>query len=409
MTALAKHSGTLSVLYRLESTLLLLLAALFPLYQKGIPPLLVLWAVSRMALCFLQKERGWREPFLFCVLSGAFYLIHGLGALYSTDLSAGLFDLEKKLSFLILPLLLAMDTGKTGREKVMGAFLAGNLLAVLICGVHVITNYWTWPEKTYLLWGGHFSVLMHTGYFALYLCFAIFLSLYFLVVKGVRSGWVRGLSITGLPVFLVAVLLTRSKAAFLILVMGVLAFGFWVLMHAPKRRALLGVIGSFLGFLILLLVLVPGLLDRFRVAWDHAVHQPIDKEDPGSTEVRLLAWDASLAVIGKAPIFGVGTGDVEKELKTVYDKRGYGDRMYERKDPHCQYLHTMLALGVPGLALLLGVIGYPLVHAWKIRDVLPGVLGAMILIAALFESVFESQAGIVFFAFFTSVALFLRE
>jgi O-antigen ligase len=114
---------------------------------------------------------------------------------------------------------------------------------------------------------------------------------------------------------------------------------------------------------------------------------------------RLEFWRAATGIIREHPFTGVGTGDVKTAFAEQYEKMNSRLDTQHRLRAHNQYLTMWVTYGILGFVFFLAVVLYPLMNG-GIRNPL---LAVFILIAALSfltEDTLESQAGVMFFAFF---------
>jgi O-antigen ligase len=105
-------------------------------------------------------------------------------------------------------------------------------------------------------------------------------------------------------------------------------------------------------------------------------------------------------LLQKTQLLGVGTGDVKDALISEYDKQTVDEFTIKKLNAHNQYLQTFIALGLAGILVLLILLctitillGYN-----KMYD--GTLLTVIIAFNMLFESMLETQAGVVFIAFF---------
>ncbi len=124
-----------------------------------------------------------------------------------------------------------------------------------------------------------------------------------------------------------------------------------------------------------------------------------------SLTMRFYFWDAAVKVISQHPVFGVGTGDVQAELNKVYER---SDSPLEKdwyKRPHNQFLTIMLALGIPGTVMFILSIFYPAIRFRNYLSVLYWPFFVLALVSFIPEDTLETQAGVVFYAFFNTLFL----
>ena len=132
----------------------------------------------------------------------------------------------------------------------------------------------------------------------------------------------------------------------------------------------------------------------------------LDKNSTESTTERLLIWQSAVSVIKENVLVGVGTGDTNDALLKTYKTNQYSGALESRLNAHNQYLQTFIAIGIIGFLALMSMLFIPLYTALKKRDILYLLLLLLICFNLLFESMFERQAGVVFYAFFNGLFFF---
>lgn len=125
------------------------------------------------------------------------------------------------------------------------------------------------------------------------------------------------------------------------------------------------------------------------------------QKDPNdhSFAMRIAAWQNAADVIKKHPLLGVGIGDVEHELKTNF--KNFNPIVVEknRKNPHNQFLETMVESGFLNGILLLFFAIYLVFYVKNKRQLLLlSALAAVLFSASFFESLLERQATVVAFS-----------
>jgi hypothetical protein len=115
-----------------------------------------------------------------------------------------------------------------------------------------------------------------------------------------------------------------------------------------------------------------------------------------SASGRLMIWKLGLDLVKDAPLLGYGTGDAKDVLIDSYQKAGFTYGAERKLNAHNQFLQTVLAVGIPGLLLLLWVF------AEAIRNREPVFIAWMLVFSlnALTESVLETQKGVLFVSVF---------
>jgi O-antigen ligase len=340
--------------------------------------------------------------------------VYCLGLIYTDNISEGLFDLEVKLSLLIFPIILSIITpeafNKVSVNMIFRSFLAGNILATLICFVNAIVSYISTGNVSDFYYS-KLSVLLHPGYFSMYLSLGVAITLNFLY-----SGWnnLSGLArlfyILLVVWFFTFIILLSSKAGIISIgLVLIIYFGYDVLRSKAVYRGLLSLFMVFLAFYIAFHVF-PRSFGRIEAARDVIVNtDDISTDTKEGTAERILIWKASLRIIKKNVLFGVGTGDVEDELQKEYIIQGYSTAFERTLNAHNQYLQSFIAFGVLGILVFLGVIIIPMYFSLKDGHIVYFLFLVIIGFNFLVESMLERQAGVIFYAFFNSYFFMIKK
>lgn len=186
------------------------------------------------------------------------------------------------------------------------------------------------------------------------------------------------------------------------LIVAVLAL-FFVCAHLGWRGAVFG--GAGLGVAAILVYSASsGLRSRVDLAFTEAASyfdgQPVGEMN--SIGQRLQFYETSLAVAAERPIFGHGTGGFEPAYRKVAEARG----IVPTRNPHNEYLMTLIQGGVVGLVLLVTLF----VVQWRTAATLPEgrstIARALVLtiaIGCLFNSFLMDKTESSFFAIFSAI------
>jgi len=405
---------------KIHHGLTILLAFSLPLYRH-IPPVLI-------ALLFINWliEGNWKEKIAnykihrIALLPCLLYILYCIGMLYTENMEFGMKDLETKLSFLLLPLIFASKPSLTKEEtdKVFQGFILGCATALLFCFFHSLYIYFdemyrihtgklnnTGASTKYFL-SSDLSYFIHPSYFAMYLglCCAYILQLFTLKMPTSSNMNKLILSII-LVVFSISIVFLASK-------MGIIVFLFiclWAIMYIvfKKKYYVLGI-----GFILFLtgsaLFLYKNseiLASRLNVTLNTLESQKLDKTSTESSTVRILIWEQAVLLLKKNLISGVGTGDIKDVLLEKYKQEGMTGAFDHKLNVHNQFLQTSLTIGLPaGLFLILCLL-IPLIISINTRNPILSFFILSFVLNILVESMFEVQAGVLFYAFFNSIFL----
>jgi O-antigen ligase len=334
----------------------------------------------------------------------AFYGLHLLGMTYTSNTASGLFDLEKKISLLIIPLvLLSRPLSMRKTECVLALFVSTCVLLGIIGSIwgfghmyqilqskenagpeHVVTYFIQFPRV----------------YFSLYLMFCLGCVFYFYNKYKQNLTQSQKVGLLVMVLLMVAFLFQMaSRMNLILLVVFSFALGFYELVVKRKKIQLAFTIG-FIGFVFFLLAFtqIPH-LKRFMS--DFTKKTELEKGDAyNSVNLRVEKMKSAKEVIAQNWLWGVGIGDVQDALNEEYRKRGFELGYTVNLDTHNQYLQTWIGLGIFGLLLLVSFYAFTLWEAFQVRNFLLFFLILHFGIASLSEALLITQKGIVFFSLF---------
>jgi O-antigen ligase len=363
------------------------------------------------------KKANWVIPFL------VFFLLHVLGIWYSEDAASGSFEVEKKLSFIVLPLIAA--TGPVPDATTWKSLSRGFIFSCLTLVVLSFYFSWTgiggvdgshnfdiqtaenfhrlnpgaspmWEYFSYIQLGDWIDV--HPAYFSMYLIFCCAL----LMDEMRQDNRIKAINATLIVIFVFFIALLSSRIA--IISLGVVLI--YLLQGVLKSRVLRIAVGAAcIGGLFVMILINP--VSRYRI-FQEPLLTPIEIsptiKEWNSVNLRMLEWKASLAGIREAWVLGVGPGDGQAYLNNYYSNFSDATALLTY-NAHNQYLQTTLELGMAGL-LALGVCLFkPLFFSLNLHPVFVAFI-ILFSLMCLTESMLARQKGIVFFTLFES--LFLR-
>jgi O-antigen ligase len=388
-------------------------AFLLPVYGKIVPSLIALMVLNWLVdLRFLKSFRGiYRDPVRLLILASAFfYLIYLAGMINSVNLAYGWFDLEVKLSLFIFPLIFVTYFADIDwnalLKKVLAAFVAGSLVSTLILlGIAAWRTFAEHAEGAFFYTG--LSWIHHPSYLAMYFTFCTAIVAYWMFRPEERIVKMtpRFLLIL-IAWFSVMVVLLSSKAGILSLAMVFVLIAAYLFFVEKKRGQGLLLAVILLAALYGTVRLMPVSSARFsNMESALAKGDSVSKSSTESNSERVGVWKSAVHAIQRNPWSGVGTGDVKDELMKEYGAEKNTAALKSHLNAHNQYLQTTLALGIPGLLLLLALIVMPAMLAWGKRDYL--FLSFLLIFAfnISVESMLEVQAGVVWFAFLYTLQL----
>jgi len=382
-------------------------------------------------------EGNWQAK--YCVLRQsllihliiALFIMQAVGLAFTDNLIDGWFSLEKKIFFLLIPLALASSTVRLRAKEVkwvMTSFVVACFVGTIICIAHASqeTNLFldgTSSVNPYLATSPDFElhagesekwllfsyvslsegIGLHPTYFSMFLAFSIiFLLSQFAVILRPIDRIALLLLIVYFTLFIVFL---SSRIVIVALSIVYVVVLIRCIMTKSKSMAVLA--AGMAVFFVSVLFINP--VARYRNL--EAIKVSALNVEPGghyttAAEIRASLWWLSLASIKQLnPLFGAGTGDVHKVIADASERHQISN-VIQSNDPHNQYLYTLIANGIPALAVLLFCLFIPAYWAWIERDF--QLLGFLFLfsVVCVTESALELQKGIVFFSMMSSLQFF---
>lgn len=381
-----------------------------PLFQRFIP-----WIIAMIVLNWILEwdfkrktqrlfsDISLRYNLLFSVL----YLLYLGGLLYTSNVERGLFDLEVKFSLILFPVMISSLPQeiilKKFKNRIFSSFVYGSWLATFICIIVAINKFIDSHSSSEFFYT-KLSLFLHPGYFSIYLNFAVAILVYYLFEGSSNTLFRKKFLIYFLIAwFFVFIVLLSSKAGIISLAIILIICSLY---YYLKRRKLLKssmlIAGIALMFFMSYL-LFPRSYGRLKTAAEVISNtEEISADTEEGTGERILIWKASLEIIKNNFLIGTGTGDVKDELMKQYTDKRISTARARSLNAHNQYLQTFIALGIGGVVVLILMIVIPAISAMKHDSIIYFLFIIIIAFNFLVESALETQAGVVFYAFFNS-------
>jgi O-antigen ligase len=378
----------------------LLIAFSLPIYIYIVPFFIVILFLNWIA------EGNFKEKFLFLkskflLLFISYYLLYLIGMIWTNNSNSGWFDLRIKLPILAFPLIASrlrdiIDTKKM--PKILYSFVAGCFFATVICLSHACYMWFIYNENHYTY--TKLSVVLHPSYMSMY----ILLSVVILLYGFFKNTWQNNKRIFVMILiiwFWFFIILLQSKAGILIASFMFLVFAIILFVVYKKYLQIiipfLVIAGSY--YCVNHFVFASG-NSRIESAKNSILNAKIDTSTVESNQARILVWKASGEIIKSNFLYGVGTGDIKDELDKMYIKMNMTGIFEEHLNAHNQYLQSALGLGILGIINIILIFLLPFIYSIKEKNYLYAFFLIIVGLNLFVESMFETQAGVMFYAFF---------
>ncbi|HMQ46302.1 MAG TPA: O-antigen ligase family protein [Saprospiraceae bacterium] len=236
----------------------------------------------------------------------------------------------------------------------------------------------------------------HVAYASIIVVFMPYV--WFLRLEYNKGSWKRNAIFWSLPILLLAVQMSYTRAAYVALFIAIGAY-FIIRLRWTKWILLLAALGTVLGLTFMAtqnryLEYAP----NFETTVSHQdfnnlITATYEMEDISTME-RLYRWVAGFQMSIEKPLVGFGPGNFYTFYKsyTVTSFQTYVSDNPDQSGIHSYYLMTMVEQGVPGLLLFVLLLAYALLHGEQLYHQTPqasdkrmvmAVLLSLIVIAAL--------------------------
>lgn len=353
-----------------------------------------------------QFQKNWKYILLF---SSVFW-VYAFGLLYTENMDYGILDIILKFSFLVFPVIFGLLSTKqisiNNFHLILQSFVALTFISALLCLFNASNKYMIQGESAVFFYS-QLSSLMHPSYYALYLNFALIIMLYqILDTNSISHKSIRITYKILVPFFIVFIILLESKAGLLSL-FSILAFvSLYVFIYQKKMKKALVYTSLSIVLISTIFTLIPNSTNRIDAVVE-SVEEAGTAENHSVSAARIYLWQAAWELFKEKPLFGYGTGDVKDVLLQEYSLQNNTRAVTQNYNPHNQFLQSAVAVGILGLLSMLLIVAFPIYFGFKKRNLLYFLLGILMAINLLVESMFERQAGVMFFTFFNSFIFFV--
>lgn len=327
-----------------------------------------------------------------------YFLNHVFGLIYSPDLTEGINDLIKKLSFFILPIIIISDYPYIKKELVYikKTFIISLLIYFITCLFQAYYSYMEGnPLAFFYIHLLHFNK-MHPSYISMFLILAI---AFIYELANSESKWYYVL----MPIFIINTLLLSARTEIFILFLVLIIIGTYHFVSS-KKYFLAFINGALILFIsIASVIYIPELNTRFSAL---LTGEETPKNIKDIKNDRNVLWSYTIESIQSKPILGLGTGSSNLFFKTKFksntDFKGDKEKL---NNSHNQYLQQFLVLGIVGFISCIYLYFFIFYKSLYYKNLNLFILSITIIISSFTECILETQSGIVFLTFFYSLLI----
>lgn len=335
----------------------------------------------------------------FLALTFVFW-ITVLGYFNSEDTSYWLSRVRIRLPFLALPLVFYWIPW---REKNRRMVMMLALTLIFCASTYVSIQYWmhydAWNEL--LKSGSPIPVPMqdHIRYAQLQ-AFILISGIYWLKCDTKLGINIRRLFWFALAGIFFFIHLLAVRSGLLIAYSGLLVLFLLNIFEWKKWQVLVGIfLLSLIAFSTI--YFIPSLKAKVNyMIWDIRTYQEgehLNNSDSG----RWISYEAGLKLWKQNKLFGIGPGDMDNALEQLYKKDYPNEANY--KQPHNQFLNTMVASGILGLVIFIIIWLMLFVFGLKTNNPLLCALTIATIASFMVESPLETARGTALIGFWLSL------
>lgn len=385
----------------------LMLALLLAMTWKNLAPLflvlsLILAFTDRNSWAHFRKSIFSPGSVLFWMV--VFYVFHIVGMAWSSNTAFGWADVGMKLSFLVVPLIVA--TGRMQLPFRKWIHWAVDIMTLIVIGLLLLAVWKSFaaPEDNHwaYFFESEFSTFIHRSYWATYCAIGASWALYDWVTRR-PFRFFTWRSFTFLILF-TATILTISKAGIIILdVVCFLVLAHQVVVRKWWRVAIPGVI-LLIAMIVGLGFLSPRIASRFQeIPKAFTTVKTENNPETESNAARIIMWSTALRVIETNWLAGTGTGDVKDVLIAKNLELGNTGVAEKKLNAHNQFLNSWVQLGLAGFLFIVAIFGMSFRNALRYKNFPVTLMALAFFMTMLFESFVETQAGIIPFCLMMAI------
>lgn len=378
------------LLHKIHIILWILFFIALPWSVKFVSLLLGLLLISSLTQFYLDHKKKINNNPVGLLFITLFILI--IIRFSFDEIKESLFIIEKRLVFLILPLIFIFSQtqfkNKT-REKLFIFFSASCIfLTIYLFTINYFIFLQSKKQMSHIWQYSYFTraANFHPVYFTIYLDFVfIFLLYYFLKYQKNLSFFIKILLLFCISFVFYTIIFIQARVAIISLSLVIIFFLLNFLFKKNKNRILI--------MLALILIGIPLIFNFTKI------NPSFNRFDSftNALKERTYKWKAAWNIGINSPIFGVGPIKSKELLYYEYLKLGHDEGITRKYNSHNEYLHIFMAHGIIGLIVFLGLLFFGLLKGVYYNNFL--FIGFIFIMSMFFltENVLSTQKGIVFF------------
>ncbi|WP_224999732.1 O-antigen ligase [Cesiribacter sp. SM1] len=387
--------------------------ALFPILSVSLRSnFTIIWCVVTFA-AGLYGNAGKRSDLIYWMLPIGLFLMFTASLVYTDNLPAGLFVIEKSVPLAVFPLMLFWNKLQLKNKHfdiALTVYVAACfLLACYLLGMYIF-SYESDPSVP-----PHFEEIQkrqyaeqitgtHPTYLSTFILFAGIICIDQLSSRKSTFFQILGKAFIIVVFIGVSMLLAARMPmiAFVVTLFFQLLVAQWSLL---KKLMLVAVV---LGILVLSIIAIPTIRQRALETIETKYELP-EGEHFNSTNLRVGIFHCTKEILEDHYFLGTGVGDAQSVLNNCLHTLPTDAYRQIDYNTHNQFLGVWVKTGLPGLFLLLAIFVVGLWFSYRERNFLLAMFLIFSLICFQTEELLSRQAGITFFMYFYILLKFSKS
>lgn len=403
------------------AALLVVFSFTLPFYWNTV----FIWLLLATWLFSLKYKSTWRhyaaQP-AYWVLA-AFFFLNAASYFWSANKDQSVFDSVSKLVLVLFPVVLGAGANICAKrlEQILAAFVLTITATGVYAFIHATLRWQIDGLSSHFFYHdlvrGHAANAVYTAWYVFGALAAIFLGTWNHYFKGYWQA-LKWVCAALLMVFLALLSSRMLLVVFIVLVIPLYLYR--LIIHSKRSWVKVVLIITTAGSIVAAFSLTGNPVEqRYRAVMNRNIHIAFLPEYRdtiphfNNLTLRLFVWRCGMDNIKEHNLWlsGSGNGDLHTlqnerfaalGLTEDYQKKSYNN--IQGMNLHNMYMEAFVTLGIPGLMLILAIVLLPFFFLKKTSQ--PFFFAAFHIVSLLFfvqESALQTQAGIIFWAFFTSI------
>ncbi|MFN6092409.1 MAG: O-antigen ligase family protein, partial [Bacteroidota bacterium] len=302
---------------------------------------IVCWVLIGLISLFLKEHRSLMinqfksEKYLW--LLPALYVMHLLGVLWTSNYSQAGLDLQIKLTFLLLPIILSsFQIDDAFINKIRRYFIGGVLVSCIYLLAISFNSYFHSRQLSVFFYSELSSHLMHPTYFSLYLNAALIFVFHEMILSNHRRTIWMGAAFMILFFSMIILLSARTAEATAFISILVMIVLYWKKKGSYRFIYPLLFVFAVATSLQVFMLKYSNRFTQVEVAVQH--NEAPTTVSYNSTTGRVEIWKETISLLPEYWLLGTGTGDVKDVLNLEYHKHDFAYGYEKSLNAHNQYL-----------------------------------------------------------------------